>query len=67
MIKYKKLGQKCYFKKIFMLVSWLKKDAAPCGEKEARVRLVEERQYHMAQEFLQNELQAGILGFEKSK
>lgn len=58
MIKYKKLEQKCYLKKIFMLVSWLKKDAAPCGEKEACVRPME---------FMQNELQAEILGFEKSK
>lgn len=41
-----------------MLVSWLKKDAAPCGEKEACVRPME---------FMQNELQAEILGFEKSK
>lgn len=50
-----------------MLVSWLKKDAAPCGEKEARVRLVGRKTISHAQEFLQNELQAGILGFEKSK
>ena len=50
-----------------MLVSWLKKDAAPCGEKKACVRSMEEREYHMAQEFTQNKLQTEISEFEKSK
>ena len=54
-------------KKFFMLVSWLKKDAAPCGEKKACVRSMEEREYHMAQEFTQNNLQTEISEFEKSK
>ena len=54
-------------KKHFMLVSWLKKDAAPCGGKKACVWSMEEREYHMAQEFMKNKLQAEILGLEKSK
>lgn len=55
------------FKKIFYVSKLVEEGCCSLWEKEARVRLMEERQYHMAQEFLQNELQAGILGFEKSK
>lgn len=66
MIKYKN-WDKNVIKKNFYVSKLVEEGCCSLWGKKACVRSMEEREYHMAQEFMQNKLYAEISGFEKSK